>query len=116
MSAVRLPGLPPSVPDSTCSNASKALTGLDRIKDCTIVDLKKHLGGCDFKKSGNKDKLCGRLWAHAISCHNDAFVTKKVTMNKNISKPACKIKSSMFAQVIIDEILKLGISTIFKRI
>ena len=118
MSAVRLPGLPPSVPDSTCSNASKALTGLDRIKDCTIVDLKKHLGPehVILKKSGNKDKLCGRLWAHAISCHNDAFVTKKVTMNKNISQPACKIKSSMFAQVIIDEILKLGISTIVKRI
>ena len=77
MSAVRLPGLPPSVPDSTCSNASWALTGLDQIKLWTIVDFKKHLKACAFKKSGNKDKMCERLWAHAIFCHNDAFVTEE---------------------------------------
>tara|TARA_B100001123_G_scaffold234070_1_gene262658 strand:+ start:282 stop:533 length:252 start_codon:yes stop_codon:yes gene_type:complete len=36
-------------------------------------------------------------------------------MNKNTSKLACKIKSSMFAQVIIDEILMLRISIILKE-
>ena len=77
MSAVCLPGLPPSVSDPTCSDVSWTLTGLDPIKAFTIVDLKKHLRACDFNKSVNKDKLCGRLWAHAISCHNDAFVTEE---------------------------------------
>ena len=80
MSAVRLPGLPPSVAagdDSTCSNDSWILTGIDQIKACTVVDLKKHLDACNLKKTGNKNKLCGRLWAHAICCHKDIFVSEE---------------------------------------
>ena len=48
-----------------------------KLRKDTIVDLKKHLDACNLKKTGNKNKLCGRLWAHAICCHNDVFVSEE---------------------------------------
>ena len=80
MSAIRLPGLPPTIAGAgalTCPIDSWTLTGVEQIKACKVVELQQHLETCHLKKSGKKHELCGRLWVHAIICHNDAFVTEE---------------------------------------
>ena len=80
MSAARLPGLLPTIAGADASsfpNDSWTLTGVNQIKTCKVIELQQHLEAFHLKKSGTKHGLCGRLWAHAIICHNDSFVTEE---------------------------------------
>ena len=80
MSAARLPRLPPTIAGadaSSCPKDSWTLTGVKQIKACKVIELQQHLEACRLKKSGTKHGFCEYLWAHAIICHNDAFVTEE---------------------------------------
>ena len=77
MSAVRRSGLPPKLirtGDCECSNKNWTFTGNDDIKACKVDELRNILEACNLKKSGKKQELRARVWAHALKCHADIFV------------------------------------------
>ena len=57
-----------------CSNKNWNLTGIDDIKSYKVDELKHILGACNLKKSGKKQELLARVWAHGLKCHTDVFV------------------------------------------